>query len=157
MLRCHKADTLRFEKAICNQPNLLELQELQGGVMRVGIIVSVVLLSAAHGAVAAEGEPKGHELRKIVSGRTIELNTPLGGLPISYRMDGTMRGKAESLAAYTGSSHDSGIWWIAANKLCQRWQKWLDGKSYCFTLQQQGRAVQWTRNDGLTGTATIRR
>jgi hypothetical protein len=157
MLRCHKADTLRFEKAICNQPNLLELQELQGGVMRVGIIVSVVLLSAAHGAVAAEGEPKGHELRKIVSGRTIELNTPLGGLPISYRMDGTMRGKAESLAAYTGSSHDSGIWWIAANKLCQRWQKWLDGKSYCFTLQQQGRAVQWTRNDGVTGTATIRR
>jgi len=125
--------------------------------MRVGIIVSVVLLSAAQGALAAEGEPKGQELRKIVSGRTIELNTPLGGLPISYRMDGTMRGKAESLAAYTGSIQDSGIWWIAANKLCQRWQKWLDGKSYCFTLQQQGRAVQWTRNDGLTGTATIRR
>jgi hypothetical protein len=125
--------------------------------MRVGIIVSVVVLSAAHAALAAEGEPQGQELRKIVSGRTIELNTPLGGLPISYRMDGTMRGKAENLAAYTGSIQDSGIWWIAANKLCQRWQKWLDGKSYCFTLQQQGRAVQWTRNDGVTGTATIRR
>jgi hypothetical protein len=68
-----------------------------------------------------------------------------------------MRGKAENLAAYTGSTQDSGIWWIAANKLCQRWQRWLDGKPYCFTLQQQGRAVQWTRNDGLTGTATIRR
>jgi hypothetical protein len=125
--------------------------------MRVGIIVSVVLLCAAPGALAAEGETPGQELRKIVSGRTIELNTPLGGLPISYRMDGTMRGKAENLAAYTGSTQDNGIWWIAANKLCQRWQKWLDGKSYCFTLQQQGRAVQWTRNDGLTGTATIRR
>ena len=55
--------------------------------MRVGIIVSVVLLSAAQGALAAEGERQGHELRKIVSGRTIELNTPLGGLPISYRME----------------------------------------------------------------------
>jgi hypothetical protein len=125
--------------------------------MRVGIIVSAVLLCAAPGALAAETETQGQGLRKIVSGRTIELNTPLGGLPISYRMDGTMRGKAENLAAYTGSVHDSGIWWIAANKLCQRWQNWLDGKSYCFTLQQQGRAVQWTRNDGLTGTATIRR
>jgi hypothetical protein len=125
--------------------------------MRVGIIISAVLLCAAQGALAVETETPGQELRKIVSGRTIELNTPLGGLPISYRMDGTMRGKAENLAAYTGSVHDSGIWWIAANKLCQRWQKWLDGKSYCFTLQQQGRAVQWTRNDGLTGTATIRR
>jgi hypothetical protein len=125
--------------------------------MRVGIIVSVLLLSAAQGALATEGLPQGQELRKIVSGRTIELNTPLGGLPISYRMDGTMRGKAENLAAYTGSTQDSGIWWIAANRLCQRWQKWLDGRPYCFTLQQQGRAVQWTRNDGLTGTATIRR
>ena len=125
--------------------------------MRVGIITSVVLLCAAQGAVAGEGEPQGQELRKIVSGRTIELNTPLGGLQISYRVDGTMRGKAENLAAYTGSTQDSGIWWIAANKLCQRWQRWLDGKPYCFTLQQQGRAVQWTRNDGLTGTATIRR
>ena len=125
--------------------------------MRVGMIVTAFVLWAAQGAGAAEPEAEGQALRKIVSGRTIELNTPLGGLPISYRIDGTMRGKAENLAAYTGSTQDSGIWWIAANKLCQRWQRWLDGKPYCFTLQQQGRAVQWTRNDGLTGTATIRR
>jgi hypothetical protein len=125
--------------------------------MRVGMIVAAFVVCAAQGAVAAEVGTEGHALRKIVSGRTIELNTPLGGLPISYRMDGTMRGKAENLAAYTGSTQDNGIWWIAANKLCQRWQRWLDGKPYCFTLQQQGRAVQWTRNDGLTGTATIRR
>src|SRR4029450_1836855 len=118
--------------------------------MRVGMIAAAFVVCAAQGVVAAEGGTEIHALRKIVSGRTIELNTPLGGLPISYRMDGTMRGKAENLAAYTGSTQDSGIWWIAANKLCQRWQRWLDGKPYCFTLQQQGRAVQWTRNDGLT-------
>ena len=125
--------------------------------MRVGIIAAAFVACAAQGVGAAEPEAESQVLRKIVSGRTIELNTPLGGLPISYRMDGTMRGKAENLAAYTGSTQDSGIWWIAANKLCQRWQRWLDGKPYCFTLQQQGRAVQWTRNDGVTGTATIRR
>jgi hypothetical protein len=125
--------------------------------MRVGTIASAVALCALAGAAAAQADTNGQALRKIVSGRTIELNTPLGGLPISYRMDGTMRGKAENLAYYTGSTQDSGIWWVTANKLCQRWQKWLEGKSYCFTLQQQGHAVQWTRNDGLTGTATIRR
>ena len=124
--------------------------------MRVGMIAAAFVVCAAP-AVVAEIDAEGQALRKIVSGRTIELNTPLGGLPIRYRMDGTMRGKAENLAAYTGSTQDNGIWWIAANKLCQRWQRWLDGKPYCFTLQQQGRAVQWTRNDGLTGTATIRR
>jgi hypothetical protein len=125
--------------------------------MRVGMIAAAFVACAAQGVGAVEPEAESQGLRKIVSGRTIELNTPLGGLPISYRVDGTMRGKAENLAAYTGSTQDSGIWWIAANKLCQRWQRWLDGKPYCFTLQQQGRAVQWTRNDGLTGTATIRR
>ena len=125
--------------------------------MRVGMFVCVVGLCVSGGVAAAEAEAEAQALRKIVSGRTIELNTPLGGLPISYRMDGTMRGKAENLAYYTGSTQDSGIWWITANKLCQRWHRWLEGKSYCFTLQQQGRAVQWTRNDGLTGTATIRR
>ena len=124
--------------------------------MRVGMFVTAAAFCVASGVAAAEVEAEG-ALRKIVSGRTIELNTPLGGLPISYRMDGTMRGKAENLAYYTGSTQDSCIWWITSNKLCQRWHKWLDGKSYCFTLQQQGRAVQWTRNDGLTGTATIRR
>jgi len=124
--------------------------------MRVGMFIGVAVIMAT-GAAAAETVADAQSPRKIVSGRTIELDTPLGGLPISYRMDGTMRGKAENLAYYTGSSEDSGFWWIAANKLCQRWQKWLDGKSYCFTLQQRGRAVQWTRNDGMTGTATIRR
>ena len=125
--------------------------------MRVGIFVSVLAIALGAGVAAAETNTGGQELRKIVSGRTIELNTPLGGLPISYRMDGTMRGKAENLAYYTGSAQDSGIWWVTANKLCQRWHRWLEGKSYCFTLQQQGLAVQWTRNDGLSGTATIRR
>ena len=125
--------------------------------MRVGMFVSAMLICLGGSVAAAESNGVGQDLRKIVSGRTIELNTPLGSLPISYRMDGTMRGKAENLAYYTGSVQDSGIWWVAANKLCQRWHRWLDGKSYCFTLQQQGRAVQWTRNDGLTGTATIKR
>jgi hypothetical protein len=125
--------------------------------MRAGAFACVVVLLSAGAATGGEGEPEGQSLRRIVAGKTIELNTPLGSLPISYRMDGTMQGKTDALAYYTGSAADSGIWWIAANKLCQRWQKWLGGKSYCFTLQQQGRDVQWTRNDGLTGTATIRR
>jgi hypothetical protein len=95
-------------------------------------------------------------LRKTVAGKTVHLATPLGGLPISYRADGTMWGRAGSLAAYTGSERDRGRWWVVADKLCQRWNTWLGGRSYCFTLRQQGGStVHWTRSDGLSGTASI--
>jgi len=96
-------------------------------------------------------------LRKAVAGKTVHLATPMGGLPINYRADGTMSGKAGSLALYTGSERDRGRWWIVADKLCQRWNSWLGGRSYCFALRQQGGTVHWTRNDGLSGVATIPR
>ena len=82
----------------------------------------------------------------------------MGSLPINYRVNGTMQASTVQLAAYTGSTRDRGVWWIAADKLCQRWNTWLGGKSHCFKLRQQGsRSVQWTRDDGMTGVATIRR
>jgi hypothetical protein len=68
-----------------------------------------------------------------------------------------MSGHSRQLASYTGSERDSGTWWVSRDRLCQRWDKWLDGKSYCFTLRRDGRTVHWTRNDGTTGVATIAR
>lgn len=47
--------------------------------------------------------------------------------------------------------------WVVDDRLCQRWQRWLDAKQYCFKLQRVGAAVHWSRDDGLTGTATIAR
>jgi hypothetical protein len=96
-------------------------------------------------------------LQKAVAGKTVYLATPLGSLPIRFRIDGTMSGKAGDLASYTGSAQDRGRWWVAAESLCQRWQTWLSGKTYCFTLRQQGRTVHWVRNDGMSGKAIITR
>jgi hypothetical protein len=67
-----------------------------------------------------------------------------------------MHSKTIHLAHYTGSTQDTGVWWVAANRLCQRWHKWLEGRSYCFTLRRSGQEVQWVRNDGLTGMAIVR-
>lgn len=85
------------------------------------------------------------------------LSTPLGGLPINYSPSGTMTGQAGQLASYVGSASDSGAWWVNRDKLCQRWDKWLEGKSYCFSLRKDGSTVHWTRNDGQSGIATISR
>ena len=122
------------------------------------LAAAVVAAVGAGAAVAADQrEMNGEALRRAVTGRTINLSTPLGGLPISFRADGTMSATAGSLASYVGSERDRGRWWIAADQLCQRWNTWLGGQSYCFRLRQHGRTVHWTRNDGLSGVATIRR
>jgi hypothetical protein len=124
------------------------------------VTVFAAAMVVAAGTAMASGadlrEMNGEALRKALTGRTIHLRTPLGGLPISFRADGTMSATAGSLASYVGSERDRGRWWIAADQLCQRWNTWLGGQSYCFRLRQRGATVHWTRNDGLTGVATIR-
>jgi hypothetical protein len=115
------------------------------------------MIGAATAIASDSREMNGEALRKALPGKTIHLNTPLGGLPISFRADGTMWATAGSLASYVGSERDRGRWWISGDQLCQRWNTWLGGQSYCFRLRQYGRTVHWTRNDGLSGVATITR
>jgi hypothetical protein len=126
--------------------------------VKVFAVAMAVTAGAAFASASNEGAMDGGALRKAVTGKTVQLATPLGGLPINYRADGTMSGRAGSLAAYTGSERDRGRWWVMADKLCQRWNTWLGGRAYCFTLRHHGAGtVHWTRNDGVSGTATIAR
>lgn len=121
--------------------------------------VAVMAIGASCAFANDEGDRQlqGSTLQKAVAGKTVHLATPLGSLPIKFRIDGSMSGRAGDLASYTGSAQDSGRWWVSAEKLCQRWQTWLDGKTYCFTLRQQGKTVHWVRNDGMSGRAIIAR
>jgi hypothetical protein len=91
-----------------------------------------------------------------VSGRTVRLDTPIGSFPIRYRRDGTMTGQAPAFVASLGTEKDRGQRWVAEDRLCRRWDRWLGAKQYCFKLQRVGAAVHWLRDDGLSGTATIR-
>jgi hypothetical protein len=123
--------------------------------MRVPMALAAMALAAV-GAAASDLQLEGDALRRAIAGKTVSLDTPMGGLPISYRADGTMSGLAKgALAAYAGAAQDGGRWWVVADQLCQRWNTWLGGASYCFRLRQQGGSVHWTRQDGLSGVATI--
>jgi hypothetical protein len=98
----------------------------------------------------------GESVRAAITGKTIQLQTKIGVIPISFKADGTMIGRSQELANWLGRSMDQGQWWIVENQLCQRWKLWMDAKPYCFTLRQAGETVQWTRNDGLKGTLVVR-
>ena len=110
----------------------------------------------AAGSAAAEYRVLGQsELREAIVGKTVVLETMVGTIPISFAADGTMTGRSANMLSYLGRGFDRGTWWIAGNQLCQKWKMWLDGKSYCFTIRRSGSDVQWTRNDGMTGTLTV--
>ncbi|HXF53571.1 MAG TPA: hypothetical protein VNK52_05550 [Hyphomicrobiaceae bacterium] len=126
--------------------------------MGVRVLACLVGLCAWTGGALAENGPlSGESLRAAVAGKTVYLATPVGALPISYRPNGTMLGRSGRLAMYVGSELDYGTWWIARDRLCQRWDTWLEGKAYCYTMRREGDVVHWSRNDGRTGTATIAR
>ena len=58
-------------------------------------------------AFADDGSSKlqGDTLKKAVSGKTVHLATPLGTLPIRFRMNGTMSGTAGDLEKQNAGEH----------------------------------------------------
>lgn len=127
--------------------------------MRIGaIVVAAALLSPAGAAFAEPTSLAGDELRQAVSGKTVYLNISGFELPIRYAANGRMSGKMSTVAASFSrgdGSQDRGKWWVAGDQLCQKWNSWMNGKQYCYTLTQKGSMVRWVRNDGRSGTARI--
>jgi len=127
--------------------------------MKIG--ASIIAAGFALTATVALAEPTtiaGDELKKAISGKTVFLNISGFELPISYSANGRMSGKMSTIAASFSrgdGTQDHGKWWVAGDQLCQQWSSWMDGKSYCYRLTRNGSTVQWTRNDGRSGTARI--
>lgn len=123
----------------------------------VGVTTALVLAlgCATTQARAEQASLAGSGLRSAVAGKTVFISTPVGALPIVYRANGTMSARSRLMAGYTGPTSDTGTWWIANDRLCQRWHAWLDGKQHCYRMQLSGNTVRWSRDDGRTGTATI--
>ena len=118
-----------------------------------GVVLSFSILAAP---ARADQALSGDALRDTVAGRTMVVDTPVGGLPIRYQVNGTMTGQSKAIAQFTGTARDSGTWWVSSNKLCQRWDNWLDGKQHCMTIRKDGHtSLQWESNDGRSGTATV--
>jgi hypothetical protein len=114
---------------------------------------------AAPPALANKGTPlKGSELKAFITGKRIYLATPLGGeLPLYYRANGVVDGSGEAagLGRYLAPK-DSGKWWVKGDRVCQKWQEWYKGRTFCFTLAKiSNTKVFWKRDDGEQGVARV--
>lgn len=115
-----------------------------------------VCLFAGSPAHAERVALDGDALKHTVTGRTVNLDTPLGiAIPITFHGNGMMSGQAGVLAYILGAEKDRGRWWVEGGKLCQRWFNWLDAKPSCMRVQQEGQKFFWQADDGKNGTATI--
>lgn len=118
-----------------------------------------VFLALAISATTANAEPiplAENGLRELATGKTVHLESPYGTLPVTFKADGTLSGKASGLlAAYLGSGTDRGRWSVQGDRICQKFFKWFHGETHCMRVKADGRRITWRRDDGLSGTATI--
>lgn len=110
------------------------------------------------GSASAEAL-RGEALKSFVSGKRIYIAVPLGGeIPLNYRSNGRVdgSGKAVGLGKYMAPT-DSGRWWVSDNKLCQKWQEWYKGRTFCFTVTKlSADSIRWVRDDGKSGVSRVR-
>lgn len=126
--------------------------------MFAALIFAAQIISAPDAVSGKPEQLKGRALEKAVAGKVIHMKTEGVTLPISYKPNKTMTGKLRAVASLLSGdtpSSDKGKWWIDKDRLCQRWSKWLDGKSFCYKLKRDGQTVHWERNDGRKGTARL--
>lgn len=117
--------------------------------------LTVACLCAATVAKAEPVRLSAQEITDLVAGATVEIDTPLGKLPIRYTTGGKLSGQSRDLASYLGSTSDSGRWWVASDQLCHKWNRWFGSEPQCMRLKKEGRTVHWHNQDGNSGTAVI--
>jgi hypothetical protein len=122
------------------------------------VITVTCFVGFATAATAAADKPllSGPEIADLVTGASIEVDTPLGSkMPVHYGQDGELFGRARQLALYLGAKADTGRWWVSSDRLCHKWNRWFNSEPQCIGLQKEGRLIRWWAENGTSGTALI--
>ena len=120
------------------------------------VIMVTCFVGLTTGAEADRALLSGPEISSLVTGASLEIDTPLGTkVPVRYGHDGELFGRARQLALYLGAMADTGRWWVSADRLCHKWNRWLNSEPQCLRLQKDGQQIRWWTEDGTSGTALI--
>ena len=100
----------------------------------------------------------GNEIKGMISGKKVILNTTWGGFPLQYKSSKRVTGDGTGLGlARFFAPKETGRWWVTSNQLCQKFPTWYKGRTFCFELERiSGSELRWKREDGYSGTASIR-
>ena len=119
-------------------------------------MLAAVVVVPLSGAMARASPLDNAAISELIAGTTVHIDTPIGvPLPIEFHRNGTMSGTAGRLEFVLHAPRDRGRWWVADNKLCQKWFRWFDAQVQCITLRGEGNRYHWRRDDGTRGTASV--
>ncbi len=118
--------------------------------------LAFLVFSAAASSAAADAL-NNNKIRDAISDRKVVLSTMGFEFPLYYARDGNVTGDgSETGLAANFSPRETGQWWVANDRLCQKFPTWYKGRTWCFELKQAGESrLTWRRDDGFTGKARI--
>lgn len=130
----------------------MKITKLSVGAMLIAMSLSFTPERASANAL------NGDEIKTLINGKNVALKTRFGTFPLRYGTNGLVTGDGSALGlARFFSPKETGKWWVQGSQLCQQWPSWYDGKTLCFKIEKlAGNQIKWLRNDGATGTATVR-
>ncbi|MEM1039512.1 MAG: hypothetical protein AAGI12_08575 [Pseudomonadota bacterium] len=124
-------------------------------------LFAVTLASAflAQPMMAEAKTLSGNDIKQKISGKKVLLQTRWGNFPLRYRTNARVTGDGSALGlAKFFAPKETGRWWVANNRLCQKFPTWYKGQTSCFSLRSTGpNRLSWVRQDGASGTAVISR
>lgn len=128
---------------------------------KMGLFGVALILSLMSTEAASAGRLAGEELRKTFSGKTFKISTPIGALAVHFQPNGAMRGRAQAAVSAFGEppreERDTGKWQVRGEELCQRWQTWLSGTTFCVRITKSGDKFRWSTAEGYSGEARVLR
>ena len=118
---------------------------------------AVVVIVASN--MASASNLSGEQIKEVISNKKVVLKTRWGAFPLRYASNKRVTGDGSGVGlARFFTPKETGSWWVASNKLCQRFPTWYDGQTFCFSLEKTGsNKLRWRRDDGYSGTAVVQR
>jgi tetratricopeptide (TPR) repeat protein len=97
-----------------------------------------------------EGHMPGDQIRAAISGQAFVDTLParFAGTINTFDPSGALNGHPEIGSPAEQFGRDQGKWWIEGDKFCRKWNRWVAGRTGCFSFVQNGDSIKWINRYG---------